>query len=374
MQTSLIRSSFDALSQWSFHNFSGVSQAFSFSCQVFLREDFQSPFPNWISTNAFKKVASAFLEQNFSSDNQLRAFFETYFDVYKIQNSSHAQGIFTGYYEPELEGSIEQSKDYPYPLYAPPSDLLFISDLGVMDPNLKGVRWAGRRGEDGQVYPYWTREEIYKGILEEKGVAQVLCWLRDPIDLFFLHVQGSGKIQLREGKSLRVGYAATNGYPYVSLGKKLKEEIQISELMTKEILESYLRGLPIEGKGGLLEKLSLNPLFIFFKETKDAENLSGPIGTLGKEQGQGIPLTPGRSLAVDPLYVPLGLPIWVILEEKLPEELKIYSNRLYIAQDTGGAIKGPIRGDIYFGTGKEAGYLAGQMHYKGQTILFVPKV
>ncbi len=373
MKTNFRRSSFDALPQWSSHNFSEISQAFSFSCQVFLRENFQTPFPNWISTNAFKKIASTFLKQNFSSDSQLRAFFETYFEVYKIQNSSQEQGIFTGYYEPELEGSMGQSKDYPYPLYAVPSDLLFMSDLGVIDPNLKGVRWAGRRGEDGQVYPYWSREDIYKGILEKSNVAKVLCWLKDPIDLFFLQVQGSGKIQLKEGGSLRVGYAASNGYPYISLGKKLKEEIQTSQLMTKEILESYLRSLPIEGKGGLLEKLSLNSLFIFFKETKDAENLPGPIGTLGKEQGHGIPLTPGRSLAVDPLYIPLGLPMWGTLDEKIPEDLKMYSNRLYIAQDTGGAIKGPIRGDIYFGTGKEAGFLAGQMNYKGQAALFIPK-
>lgn len=370
MNTLYKKLSFASLSTWSSQNFEGVKEAFSYSAQVFLRESYVSPYPEWISTNTFKNVAAIFLRESILPTFDLRTFFEKYFDVYKVKsNLPNDEGIFTGYYEPELEGSLEKSAEYSYPLYAPPKDLLFVPDLGEIDPKLRGIRWAGRKGEDGQAYPYWTRQEIYNNILAKKSIDTVICWAKDTIDLFFLHIQGSGKIILQNGHSFRVGYAASNGHAYISLGQRLKKEGKISQDATREETEKYLRNLPLKGRNGLLDILSYNPLFIFFHKNPQDK----PIGTLGKEQGEGIPVTSGRSLAVDPLYIPLGLPIWVELEKHIPKEISLYSHRLFIAQDTGGAIKGPVRSDIYVGSGKEAGNIAGKILCKGHSVLLVPK-
>jgi membrane-bound lytic murein transglycosylase A len=285
----------------------------------------------------------------------LRAFFEGRFRPWRVVNPDETrEGLVTGYYEPLLRGSRERSKSTPHAIYGVPDDLLVV-DLGELYPELKNFRLRGRL--DGRkVVPYWSRAELTPQAPALAGKA--LFWVADPIELFFLQVQGSGRVELSDGRRVRVGYADQNGHPYQSIGRWLVEKGELSlEQASMQGIQAWARANPKR----VNELLNANPSFVFFRELPD--NGGGPIGALG------VPLTTGRSIAVDPRAVPLGAPVF--LSTTQPGSDKPLA-RLVLAQDTGGAIKGAVRADFFWGFGAEAGAQAGRMRQKGEMWALLP--
>jgi membrane-bound lytic murein transglycosylase A len=291
-------------------------------------------------------------------DATARAFFETRFRPHATRGEYGAtEGLITGYYEPLLFGSRTRSERYRYPLYARPDDLLVV-DLGELYPELKNKRVRGRL--TGQrVVPYFSRAEMANGAKHLLG--KELAWVDDPVALFFLHIQGSGRVQLTSGEMLYVGYADQNGHPYTAIGRKL---IELGALKPEEVsmqtIRAWLATHPEEAE----TVLNSNPSFVFF--APHDSQLPGPLGALN------VPLLPERAIAVDPAFIPLGLPVW--LDTTLPgagESPGPY-RRLVFAQDTGGAIRGPVRADLFFGYGAEAERLAGEMKQPGRIYVLLP--
>lgn len=285
----------------------------------------------------------------------LRAFFETRFRPWRVVNPDEStEGLVTGYYEPLLRGSRERSKSFSHAIYGVPDDLLVV-DLGELYPELKNFRLRGRL--DGRrVVPYWPRAELTPQSAALAGKA--LLWVADPVELFFLQVQGSGRVELPDGRRVRVGYADQNGHPYQSIGRWLvdKGELKLEDASMQGI-QAWARANPKR----LNELLNVNPSFVFFRELPD--NGGGPPGALG------VPLTPGRSIAVDPRTVPLGAPVFLATTQPASGQPM---QRLVLAQDTGGAIKGAVRADFFWGFGAEAGAQAGRMRQKGEMWVLLP--
>jgi membrane-bound lytic murein transglycosylase A len=232
---------------------------------------------------------------------------------------------------------------------------LITADLGLFRKEWTGQMVIGRR-VDGKFVPYPTRSEIDAGALAGKGYE--LLWVDDAVDAFFLHVQGSGRVVMEDGKVVRLGFAGRNGHSYVAIGRELIEQGAIPrERMSMQAIRAWLAAHPDQAG----PVMASNPSFIFFRII-DGE---GPIGA------EGVPLTPGRSLAVDPEFVPLGLPIWLDTTDPLDPRQPL--RRLVVAQDTGAAIKGPVRGDLFWGFGENAAARAGAMKQQGRYFLLLPK-
>ncbi len=287
-----------------------------------------------------------------------RAFFEAWFRPFATRNGDDAEGLFTGYYEPLLRGSLRRSGRYRVPLHARPPDLVTV-DLGLFRDELEGRRIAGRV-VGGRLRPFETRSEIDSGALT--GKARVLAWVDDPVAAFFLHVQGSGRVALEDGRGLRVGYAGHNGHPYVAIGAELVRQGALApEEVSLQSISAWLRRNPDEAAA----VMARNASYVFFREL----GTDGPIGA------QGAVLTPGRSLAVDRRYIPLGVPLW--LDTKAPNPDPALPDRplrrLMVAQDRGGAIRGPVRGDVFWGHGGEAEAIAGRMKHRGRYYLLLPR-
>lgn len=288
-------------------------------------------------------------------DNEvLRLFFEDAFTPYQVFNpDGSAQGLITGYYEPRLAGSRVKTARFKYPLYAAPDDLLTI-DMSEVYPQLKDLRLRGRL--DGRrIVPYFSRADIDSG----KGALRVLFWVENPVDLFFLQIQGSGRIELGDGQLVKVGYADQNGHPYVSIGKKL---IEMGELKPEQASMQGIKHWAEQNPGKLPALLEQNPSYVFFRELP--ETLSAPLGALG------VPLTDQYSIAIDPRTIPLGAPVF--LSTTYPNTAQPL-NRLMLAQDTGGAIRGAVRADFFWGFGDQAGAFAGKMKQSGQMWVLFPK-
>ncbi|CAH1386623.1 murein transglycosylase A [Candidatus Nitrotoga sp. M5] len=286
----------------------------------------------------------------------LHAFYEEWFTPYQVLNPDGSeQGVITGYYEPLLKGSRFKTPRFQYPLYAAPNDLLTI-DLGEVYPQLKDLHLRGRL-QGKRIVPYYNRAEIGAGAGATMG--NELFWVENKIELFFLHIQGSGRIELPDGKQVKVGYADKNGHPYLSIGKKL---IETGEL---KLEEASMQGIKVwadknpEKVDALLEQ---NPSYVFLRELPDS--LSAPLGALG------VPLTNEYSIAVDRRTIPLGAPVF--LATTYPND-SAPLNRLMLAQDTGGAIKGAVRADFFWGFGESAGALAGKMKQQGRLWVLFPK-
>jgi membrane-bound lytic murein transglycosylase A len=286
----------------------------------------------------------------------LRRFFQEHFRPYRVLNADRsASGMVTGYYEPLLHGSRTRGERYRYPLYGVPDDLLVV-ELDALFPELKGQRVRGR--VDGRrVVPYFTRGEIEGGQAAVAG--RELLWVEDPVELFFLHVQGSGRVQLPNGEIVRVGYADHNGHPYRSIGRVLVDR---GELPLSKASMQGIKGWARDNPDKLPALLAENPGFVFFREFPG--DASGPLGSLN------VPLTPRRSIAVDPASVPLGAPVY--LATTWPNS-RTPLNRLMLAQDTGSAIKGAVRADFFWGFGDDAGKLAGRMKQAGSMWVLLPK-
>ncbi|HET7201473.1 MAG TPA: murein transglycosylase A, partial [Burkholderiales bacterium] len=274
------------------------------------------------------------------TDDEARRFLEDNFVPWRLANPDGTlDGLITGYYEPVLRGSRTRIAPFLYPLYAPPDDLLTI-DLSPTNPDLRGMRLRGRL-EGKRVVPYYSRAEIARGAAPVAG--KEILWVDDPIEAFFLQVQGSGRIQLPGGETLRVGYADQNGYPFQSIGRYLVEhgELKLGEA-SMQAIKSWAAANPQR----VQELLDQNPSFVFFRELPHIDPAGGPIGAFG------VPLVPGRSVAVDPRYVPLGAPVFLVTT--FPASATPLT-RLVLAQDAGGAIRNPVRADFFWGSGAEAG-------------------
>lgn len=307
---------------------------------------------------AWRGVCARAMALRAPRDEDARRFLEDNFVPWRLANPDGAtDGIITGYYEPLVRGSRIRSAPYLYALYAPPEDLLTI-DLAAVNPELRGMRLRGRL--DGKrVVPYYTRAEITRGAALVGG--KEIVWVDDPVEAFFFQVQGSGRVQFENGEMLRLGYADQNGHPFQSIGRYLVErgELKLGEA-SMQAIKSWAAANPKR----LEELLNQNPSFVFFRELPLNDPANGPVGALG------VPLVPGRSIAVDPRYVPLGAPVF--LATSFPAS-DAPLNRLVIAQDTGGAIRSPVRADFFWGFGAEAGAQAGRMRQQGKMWVLLPK-
>lgn len=292
---------------------------------------------------------------------QARAFFENYFDVYKVASAEKPLttdiGTTTGYYEPMLRGSRIRHGKYQYPIYGVPDDLIQV-DLASLYPQLKGLRLRGKV-VGRRLVPYDTRSGIMKrSDLREQNV---LCWVDDPVEAFFLQIQGSGRVLLDDGAFMRVGFGDQNGHPYKALSNWL---IQNAGLTRSEMSMQRIKRWVKENPKRTNELLNTNPNFVFFDERFGFGPEDGPLGA------QGVTLTAGASVAVDRRHWPLGLPFVIDVSQKDPE---LSFTRPVVAQDTGGAIKGVIRFDYFWGYGDLAGAQAGIQTSRTQAWVLLPK-
>ncbi len=291
---------------------------------------------------------------------RVRAFFEATLVPYRVMQGA-APGLFTGYYEPELKGSRTKKGAYQTPLYPVPGDLVAV-DLGLFRDTFKGQRLAGRV-QNGRLVPYADRSEIVV-----RGIPSVrpLFYVDDPVDAFFLQVQGSGRVKLDDGSIVRAAYAAQNGQPYTAIGAVLVERGEMSrEQVSLQSIRAWMRAHPNDAQG----LMNTNASYVFFAEQAIGDPALGASGT------QGVPLTPEASLAVDTGIHALGVPVW--LETTAPDAdanqpARVF-DRLFVMQDTGGAIRGPVRGDVYWGYGANAGAIAGRMRSEGRMTVLLPK-
>jgi membrane-bound lytic murein transglycosylase A len=329
--------SFEALPGWQSADLQHSLQAFLAGC----------PRPG--------PLAGACEQAKTTAPENARLFFESAFTPYAlIAPEGGDSGLVTGYYEPVIEGSRTPTEVHRLPIFGVPNDLIVV-DLAGLYPELRGMRLRGRV-EGRRLVPYPSRGEI-----DAKGPdfgAPIIAWTADPVELFFLQIQGSGQVQLPEGERIRVGYADQNGHPYRSLGRWLVER---GELPLEQASMQGIKAWAAANPAKLAEALRANPSYVFFRELPPTD---GPIGALG------VPLTPQYSLAVDRRYVPLGAPVFLATTFPLSEEPL---ERLMAAHDTGGAIRGVVRADFYWGTGPEAGVLAGRMRQQGRMWLLWPR-
>jgi len=284
-----------------------------------------------------------------------RRFFEAYFIPNRVQKEDgSSSGLITGYYVPDLKGSRTRSERFRWPVYGVPEDLLVV-DLRSVYPELGDYRLRGRL-EGRRVVPYYSRSEIDAGKLT---AGEELVWVEDPVELFFLQIQGSGRVELDDGTQVMVNYADQNGHPYRSIGKLLLDRGAMTrDQMSMQNIKAWARRNPDQVAALLAE----NPSYVFFRELP--AGVTRPYGALG------VQLTAERSLAVDPRSIPLGAPVF--LATTWPGGTTPL-NRLLVAQDTGGAIKGRVRADFYWGIGDEAGAFAGRMKQPGQLWVLLPR-
>ncbi|MEM7259761.1 MAG: murein transglycosylase A [Pseudomonadota bacterium] len=310
--------------------------------------------PRLSSRDQWSVICSAATALNNPSPTQIRAFIEQRFKPHRVYGKKGTtDGLITGYYEPLLNGSLQPSERYAYPLYETPPDMLTI-ELESVYPSLKGMRLRGRL-EGNRIIPFYARGEIDGGSNPLSG--NEILWVDDPYGSFFLQIQGSGRVRLEDGSIVGVNYANQNGHPYFAIGKTLVEQGELNlDDVSLFTIKSWLRDNP-ERAEAVLNK---NPSYVFFNLREDSdENARGSLN---------VPLTAGRSLAVDRNVIPLGTLVW--LETTLPDGASYH--RLMIAQDTGGAIRGPVRADVFFGAGENAEQLAGEMKQQGRMFALLP--
>ena len=332
---------FAALDGWAADPLAAALPAFRKSCAKFLAKSDEAPLDPWPAAADYGRVAdwrpACAAAQALSPDDNAaaRQFFESRFLPVRVLDRYRAAadeewGLVTGYFEIGLEGSRRRHGRYRTPIYRLPAD-----------PAL-----ASR----------YSRAEIEAGALAGRGLE--LLWVDDPIGAFFLQIQGSGEVRLDDGKTVRVGYAGQNGKPYVAVGRRLLERgiIRRDELSMQRIRD-WMAKHPQAGAALRRE----DPSYVFFRIVEGA----GPIGA------EGVALTARRSLAVDRSQIPLGAPLWLDARERFGAQEPL--RRLVVAQDTGGAIKGPVRGDLFWGTGDKAGERAGRMNARGRYFLLLPR-
>ena len=339
-------STFGELPGWEQDDLTQAWPAFMASCSVLIRKD------DW------KEPCTVARTVDKTDANAVRLFFESFFVPNQVRAPDGADtGLITGYYEPMLHGARKRGGAYQTPLYRVPDDLLTI-DLATVYPELKGMRLRGRLAGK-KVVPYNTRAEIERAALPGKE----LLWVDDPVEAFFLEVQGSGRVQLDDsGETVRVAFADQNGHPYKAIGRWLVEKGELKvEQVSAQGIKAWIAANPARRQ----ELFNANPSYIFFREERLPDPSVGPKGSLG------VPLTPARSVAVDATLLPLGAPVFLSTTQAGSE---VPMQRLMMAQDTGGAIRGAVRADFFYGFGPEAAENAGRMKQRGQIWVLLPKV
>ena len=336
---------FDALPGWRQDDLREAWPAFQASCRALAAR------AEWKAPCAAGKVVDA------SDVAAIRAYFETWFVPNLVRAADGADsGLITGYYEPLLHGARKRGGIYQTPLYKVPDDLITV-DLASVYPNLKGMRLRGRL-VGKTVVPYGSRAEIERARLPGKE----LVWVDDPVEAFFLEVQGSGRVQLDDaGETVRVAYADQNGYPYKAIGRWLIDQ---GELTSAQASAQGIKAWIVAHPERRQELLNVNPSYVFFKEERLPDPSVGPKGALG------MPLTPGRSAAIDKTFLPLGVPLFLATTEPASD---VPLQPLMMGQDTGGAIRGAVRADFFFGFGSQAADNAGRMKQRGQIWVLLPK-
>jgi membrane-bound lytic murein transglycosylase A len=339
-----VETAFDALPGWSTVALEPSLRAFLAGC----------PRPG-AATAPLARACEAARRVPLGDETAARNYFESTFRPYALASAESSDtGLITGYYEPVIEGSRTQGAAHRFPVFGVPDDLVVV-DLASVTPDVRHLRLRGRL-EGRRLVPYASRAEI-----DARGPAlgaPVIAWASDAVDLFFLHIQGSGQIRFPDGSRVRIGYADQNGHPFRSLGRYLVER---GELKLEEASMQGIKAWAAANPARLQEALNQNPSYVFFRELPAD---GGPIGALG------IGLTSEYSVAVDRRYVPLGAPVFLDTTHPLSEEPL---HRLMAAQDTGGAIRGVVRADFFWGTGPEAGERAGKMRQQGRLWLLWPR-
>lgn len=347
------RIAFEALPGVSLADWAATWPAFLNSCNALARRD------------AWREVCAQTLAVDARDGSAVRDFFSARFDVYRVnarqiengvETDAGASGLVTGYYEPLLRGSRVRTNKYPVPLYRVPDDLIVV-DLASVYPELSNMRLRGKL-QGRRIVPYPTRGEISGS---NTLAGQELLWVDDSIEAFFLQIQGSGRVQFDDGITVRVGYGDQNGHPYRSLGRWLIDQGQLTiDQASMQGIKAWAQRNPAR----LKEALNQNSSFVFFRELPLGNETAGPLGALG------VALTPGYSLAADARYIPLGAPL--VLATIDPNS-KTPIVRPMMAQDTGGAIRGPLRFDFFWGFGAAAGERAGRQKHEGSAWVLVPK-
>lgn len=333
--------------------------AFQISCKTFLKldpEQFVGSEYIQLKAKDWQPACRAALAINPVSETAARNFFQQWFTPIEFNSKQPVRGLFTGYYMALLHGSRTKSPEYNVPIYGLPSNLVTVN-LSLFDPALKNRRIIGRV-VDNQMVPYYTRAEINKGALAKN--APVLVWVNSHVDRLFLEIQGSGTVLLDDGTRMYLGYAGENGAPYTAIARVLIDQgIMTRDNASMQRIKSYLEANPEK-----MDKiLNQNKSFVFFHYLQNESALGS----------QGVELTPGYSLAIDRKWIPLGAPLWLqtTRPDKNGDRDKVLQ-RLMIAQDTGGAIRGVVRGDVYWGAGEKATYIAGHMKNPGHYWLLLP--
>lgn len=351
--------SFSDLPGWQQANLQPSLTAFKQSCSAFLRQRGDKK----VGSKKFELTASAWkplCQQAVKLENPdtatLKQFFESNFTVVKFEKNGEVDGLFTGYYMPLLHGSREKTEHYAYPLYATPKNKVSL-DLADFDPSF-GHRKLSGLVEGNTLKPMPERAQINQGVLKKS--SDVLVWVDDRIERFFLEIQGSGVVELPDGSHMIIGYDSANGAPYKAIGSVLINQKGMSrDGLSMDRIRQYL----LKHTDEMDEVLHQNKSFVFFRELKQKAALGS----------QGVPLTPGYSLAVDRKWIPLGMPMWLDTTYLDSDKKTKPLQRLMIAQDTGGAIKGMVRGDVFWGDTKQAEFIAGNMKNRGHYYLLIPK-
>lgn len=340
----LTAGSFSDLPGWQDDDVREAWPAFLHSCSVIARRD------QWAAPCAAARSVDA------ADVNAVRQFFETHLVPHRLRQPDGGDtGLITGYYEAQLRGARKKGGPYQFPLYRVPEDLLTV-DLGGVYPQLNGMRLRGRL-VGKKVLPYYSRAEIANGSFKGKA----LLWVDDPVEAFFLEVQGSGRVALDSGDTIRVNYADQNGHPYKAIGRWLIEKGELTvEQATAQGIKAWIAANPQRRQ----ELFNANASAVFFREEAIADPSQGPRGALN------VPLTPGRSLAIDPKFVPLGTPVYLATTRA---DSEIPMQRLMMGQDTGGAIRGEVRADFFYGIGKDAEEQSGKMKQRGAMWLLLPR-
>jgi membrane-bound lytic murein transglycosylase A len=352
--------SFEALPGWREDDHAAAFRAFRRSCDALLRSEaglrLAEPPPEDLQGAC---TVAANLGPS-PRPELARAFFERAFDPVEVVPDA-GRGFLTGYFEPEYDGSLVETAEFRAALLARPDDLVTI-EPGETLPGIDAGLQAARRTENGGFEAYPDRAAIESGALGDR--AKPIVWLREPGQAFIVQVQGSARIRLPDGRTLRVAYAGRNGQPYTSIGRILVEEGRIpKDEMSLDRMMAWLAANPDEAR----TLMRRNRSFVFFRAADELAAADGPVG------GAGHPLIPGRSLAVDRTLWSYGLPVW--LEGELPAEQNGSEplRRLMVAQDTGSAIVGPARGDFYFGSGAGAGVRAGLLRHRVRFVVLWPR-
>jgi membrane-bound lytic murein transglycosylase A len=350
--------SFAALPGWEAVDLNTSFKTFKISCDVFLRQ----PAEKEVGSNYFPLKAQdwypacrAAKKLSNPSNAEIKAFFEAWFNPGEFNKEGPIEGLFTGYYVPIVDGSLKRTDLYTVPIYALPRNWVTFR-LSAFDNNAPDRNVVGRV-EGHHVYPFHTREEINQGAIEK--FAPVLVWLEDQVDRLFLEIQGSGIIKLPNGEKIFIGYAGQNGAAYTSIANVLiKQGVLTSDTASMQNIRAYFKDHPDK----MLAVINQNKSFVFFEKQQKA----------AARGAQGVFLTPEYSLAVDRNFVPLGAPVW-LNTTRYDDDKQVPLKRLFVAQDTGGAINGPVRGDVFWGTGPKAGEIAGRMKNKGKYWVMLPR-